>query len=81
MQNQTQEKPRLFYSEKVDVTFQTYQKSLLDCISATCNFLLVSSGIQSDKVEEIINLLNLLNGQRHAVESFLKDYSRIKEDI
>lgn len=81
MQNPTQEKPKLYYCEKVDVTFQTYRKSIIDCISAVCNYLLVSSHFESEQVEQIMNLLNLLNNQRVAVENFLKDYSRVKEEV
>lgn len=71
----------LFYIEKVDLTFQTLDKALLDCMSVTTNHLLVSTGFSSKDTPNLINLLNFLNQQHLSCKKFIDDYGKLKEIV
>lgn len=86
IKNQEQEQTKkndngLFYIEKVDLTFQTLDKALLDCMSATTNHLLVSTGFASQETPCLINLLNFLNQQHLSCKKFVDDYGKLKETV
>lgn len=71
----------LFYIEKVETTFRTLDKALLDCLSATANHLLVSVGFESKQSSSILNLLNFLNQQHLSCKKFVDDYGKLKETL
>lgn len=81
MEEKKEKKSNIYYSERVDVVFQTYRKSLLNSISKVSEALLISSGSDSPQYDEVMNLLNLLYNQYKAVDNFCKDYCKIKEVI
>lgn len=74
-------KNELFYLENVEITFRTLDKALLDCMSRSANYLLVSSGFNSDETPKCINLLNFLNAQHLSCQAFIKDYGKMTEEI
>lgn len=72
---------KIAYVEKVDVTFTTYKKSLLDCISYVSTAVQLASSMESEQLQENIALINLLNNQFIAVDKFIKGYTKIKEAV
>lgn len=56
-------KKELFYLECVETTFRTLDKAILECMSKLTNYILVSTGFESDVTPKCINLLNFLNSQ------------------
>lgn len=81
MENQNNLNSNLFYSEKVDLCFQTYKKCLFECLSSLSEPLKVCTSFESLQTQELINLIYILNNQINAVDKFLADYSKIKETV
>lgn len=71
----------LFYSEKVDLTFQTYRKSLYDCLQSLSEPLKICATFEGSESQELINLIFIINNQICAVDKFLSDYSKLKESV
>lgn len=74
-------KNELFYLEIVETTFRALDKALLDCMSRLANYLLVSSGFESDETPKCINLLNFLNAQHLSCQNFIKEYGKMEEVV
>lgn len=73
--------PNFIYVDKVDVTFQTYLKSLYDCVSYVSEILKDASAFQAKDVREYSILLNMIISQIVQMENFLATYKRIEETV
>jgi hypothetical protein len=69
----------LVYFEKVDLMFQTYEKSLCDCICLISDSIKVASSFETH-FQSHIYLMNLLNAELIKVQNFLSKYKRLHND-